>query len=458
MVQNYDSFTPKFSGFLSLFEQLPTHQVERAFFDTDLGRLYKAIPFTELARQVPVPPRQRSGLGRKAWLTVEGGIALLMLKHYLGVSDQMVINRLNHDWSMRLFCGLPLDGRKIRDLNLVSRWRVYLSKYLSIDNMQGILVNHWKPYMAETHVGMMDATVFESRICYPTDVKLLWESCSWVYKQSVQLCLRNRIRKPRFNFQGQQDRFLAYQRRRKRSRKKEKRLRQGLVKFLGRLLERLDQLCEQVSFPLKSDHDLTRLKTIRRLYYQQREHVEHPGKKIPDRIVSLHKPHVRPIIRGKEIKAVEFGAKVHLLQVNGINFIEHLSYDAFNEGTRLKQTIWLHQNYFGPCHQIAADKIYATNENRKYCKKNHIATCFVQKGRQGQYGDQASILRKELGRQRATALEGSFGNEKNHYLLDKIRARSQPTEIIWIFLGVMTCNAVQISRRIAQRKSKPKAA
>jgi len=458
MIQNYDSFTPKSSGFLSLFEQLPTHQVERAFFDTDLGRLYKAIPFIELASQIPVPPRQRSGLGRKAWLTVEGGIALLVLKHYLGVSDHMVIHRLNRDWSMRLFCGMPLDGRKINDLNLVSRWRVYLSQYLSIDKMQQVLASNWKPLMTETHVGMMDATVYESRICYPTDVKLLWESCSWLYKQSVQLCLRNRIRKPRFNFQGQQDRYLAFQRRRKRSRKKEKRLRQGLVKFLGRLLERFDQLCEQVSVPPKSDHEVTRLKTIRRLYYQQREHVEHPGKKITDRIVSLHKPHVRPIIRGKEIKAVEFGAKVHLLQVNGINFIEHLSYDAFNEGTRLKQTIWLHQKYFGSCHQIAADKIYATNENRKYCKKNHIATCFVQKGRQGQYGDQASILRKELGRQRATALEGSFGNEKNHYLLDKIRARNQSTEILWIFLGVVTCNAVQISKRIAYQSKKRKAA
>jgi transposase, IS5 family len=458
MIQNYDSFTPKSIGFFSLFEQLPTHQVEKAFFATDLGQLYKAIPFQELARQVPVPPRQRSGLGRKAWLTVEGGIALLVLKHYLGVSDHMVINRLNRDWSMRLFCGLPLEGRMIRDMNLVSRWRVYLSRSLSTDHMQRILVNHWKPYMAETHVGMMDATVYESRIGYPTDVKLLWESCSWIYKQSLQLCVRNRIRKPRFNFQGQQDRFLAYQRRRKRSRRKEKRLRQGLVKFLGRLLERFDQLSEQVNVPLTSEHDRTRLKTIRRLYYQQREHVEHPGKKIQDRIVSLHKPHVRPIIRGKETKAVEFGAKVHLLQVNGINFIEHLSYDAFNEGTRLKQTIWLHQSYFGACHQIAADKIYATNENRKYCKKNDIATCFVQKGRQGHYGDQASVLRKELGRQRATVLEGSFGNEKNHYLLNKIRARSQPTEILWIFLGVMTCNAMLISRRIAKRKNKSKAA
>lgn len=458
MTQNYTTFWPKSSNFFSLFEQLPPHQVERAFFETDLGRLYQTIPFKELAYRIPAPARERSGLGRKSWLGIEGGIGLQVLKHYLGLSDHMLINRLNMDWSMRLFCGMPLDGRKIRDKNLVSRWRCYLSDYLDIDRMQKVVVDHWKPLMEQTHVGMMDATVFESRISYPTDVKLLWGSCQWIYGQIVQACARHRKRKPRINYVRQQERYLENQRRRKRSRKREKRLRRSLVLFLGRLLERYDQLLESGSSHPLSDAQQIRLRTIRRLYAQQKEHIDYPGRKIQDRIVSLDKPYVRPIIRGKETKAVEFGAKVHLLQVDGINFIEHLSYDAFNEGIRLQQGIWLHQRYFGPCHQIAADKIYSTNENRKYCKKNHIATNFIPKGRQGKYRDQAAVLRKELGKQRATALEGSFGNEKNHYLLNKIRARKQPTEILWIFFGVMTSNAVQISRRMSKQRLKTKAA
>jgi len=59
-----------------------------------------------------------------------------------------------------------------------------------------------------------------------------------------------------------------------------------------------------------------------------------------NRIVSINKPYIRPIVRGKEVKSVEFGAKVNKIQVDGISFIEHLSFDAFNEGTRLKSTIW----------------------------------------------------------------------------------------------------------------------
>ena len=39
---------------------------------------------------------------------------------------------------------------------------------------------------------------------------------------------------------------------------------------------------------------------------------------IPDRIVSVSKPYVRPIVRGKEVKSVEFGAKCNNIQMDGI--------------------------------------------------------------------------------------------------------------------------------------------
>ncbi|MEO8147913.1 MAG: hypothetical protein ABI723_09770 [Bacteroidia bacterium] len=37
-------------------------------------------------------------------------------------------------------------------------------------------------------------------------------------------------------------------------------------------------------------------------------------------------------------------------------------------------------------------------------------------------------------------MEGSFGNEKNHYLLQKSRARAEATDIAWIFFGMMSAN------------------
>jgi hypothetical protein len=61
-------------------------------------------------------------------------------------------------------------------------------------------------------------------------------------------------------------------------------------------------------------------------------------------------------------------------------------------------------------------------------------------------------MRSVLSTVRATVLEGSFGNEKNHYLLSKVKAKTQATEIAWIFFGMMTANASIISKRMQQHK------
>ena len=68
------------------------------------------------------------------------------------------------------------------------------------------------------------------------------------------------------------------------------------------------------------------------------------GRKVSDRIVSIDRHYVRPIARGKETKSVEFGAKVNNIQIDGISFIEHLSFKAFNEGIRLKEASALKSN------------------------------------------------------------------------------------------------------------------
>ena len=63
--------------------------------------------------------------------------------------------------------------------------------------------------------------------------------------------------------------------------------------------------------------------------------------------MSVSKPYVRPVVRGKEVKSVEFGAKCNNIMVDGISFIEKLSFNAFNEGTRLRHCVKMHRRLFG---------------------------------------------------------------------------------------------------------------
>ena len=85
-------------------------------------------------------------------------------------------------------------------------------------------------------------------------------------------------------------------------------------------------------------------------------------------------------------------------------------------------------------------------------KENGIQTSFVKRGRPfSEEKKGKDIVRQELARMRATALEGSFGTQKEHYDLRRVKARTKQTEILYIFFGIHTANVVQLADRIEQR-------
>ena len=122
---------------------------------------------------------------------------------------------------------------------------------------------------------------------------------------------------------------------------------------------------------LREKH-VIRLIYIKEVYRQQKYMFDNNTNTVAERIVSLFKYYIRPIKRGKETKAVEFGAKVAMSQVDGIDLIDRLSFNAFNESTELKSSIIKHEQRFGACRQVGVDAIYGTNENRKWMKNKKI--------------------------------------------------------------------------------------
>lgn len=129
----------------------------------------------------------------------------------------------------------------------------------------------------------------------------------------------------------------------------------ALLYLLEKGLDQLQTLFNTYPQIQPSDHERQYLRTIKTVLQQQQFLTTHPAKELKNRIVSLPKQYVRPIIRGKENKRVEFGMKVHMLQVDGICMIDKMDFNAFNE-----------------LHQLGADRIYATNPNRKYLTKKRF--------------------------------------------------------------------------------------
>ena len=161
---------------------------------------------------------------------------------------------------------------------------------------------------------------------------------------------------------------------------------------------------------LLNDKQLDMLDTITKIYRQKKNHFESGDSResIPNRIVSVSKPYVRPIVRGKETKTVEFGAKCNNILIDGISFIEKLSFNAFNEGTRLKHCVSLSEKLTGvSVKKIRGDQGYSGNDKRTFCKENGIETSFTQKGRTGK-NEVKNATKRELARVRATAMEGAL--------------------------------------------------
>ena len=240
--------------------------------------------------------------------------------------------------------------------------------------------------------------------------------------------------RPRTKFLDVQKANLTYRKQRKHSRSQTRKITRRLLDLLGKILKEIREIerGNENAENLLTVREKSELEIITRMYRQQKNHFRNNDgrESIPNRIVSLSKPHLRPIVRGKEVKSVEFGAKVNNILVDGISFIEKLSFNAFNEGTRLMHCLKMHKRLFGvEAKKVGGDTGYAGTENRDYCKANGIQTSFVKRGRPfGEKKKEKDLVRKELAIVRATAMEGSFGTQKEHYDLRRVKARTKRTE------------------------------
>jgi hypothetical protein len=418
----------------------------KSFQQSELGMIYQAIPWSELVKSLKIRNNRK---GPDRIFSPQGMLALMFLKSYVGCSDRKLISYLNGNIDFQMFCGIFLGYERITNFKIVSDIRCELSKRLDIKILQSVLAGHWKPYLKEPNIMLEDATCYETSMRYPTNVKLLWESTEWSYKQLKLMCKYLKIRMPRNKYEEQWNKYNNYSHKRKKTHKETSKRTRSLLY----LLEKIIILLKEIENQYQQQLDLpgryyTNIKIIRKVLKQQQEIFE-TGKSVPDRIVSISKSYIRPIVRGKEVKAVEFGAKVNMIQFDGINFIEHLSFNAFNEGTRLVKSIRYGRSLFGKITHVSADDIYATNANRKYSTAAHIVTNFKRKGRAGKHEEHRRIISRELRKERTIRMEGSFGTEKEHYGLQKIKARTEKNEILWIFFGVHTANAVRIAKRLA---------
>jgi len=444
-IRNISEFQSNFS-FLSMADEYSIFLSR--FLKSDLGKIYSAIPWNAIVLTLGLKENRKGPLCQ---FSPRGKIALMFLKNYSGVSDKKLIEQLNGNIEYQFFCNIHLGSERIENYKIVSKIRTELSKSLNIENLQQCLYNHWKNHITDSSCMTMDATCYESNIRYPTDVKLLWESIEWSYAELKKHNKRYQLKHFRTKYTKWLKRYVNFSKMRRKTKKKRIPLTRALLKLLKKLNDRLQEIEIKYRYVGTKRYHKRRATIIKA--YKQQYVLFHENKYPKNRIVSIDKEYIRPIVRGKEKKPVEFGAKVHKYQLDGISFIEHIDFEAYNEGVRYKETIFKVQRMTRrKLKVVGADGIYATNKNRVFSTKNGIVTDFKRKGKAGRNENQRNQISKLITKERASRLEGSFGKDKEYYHLKRIKARTKENEILWIFFGIHVSNALEIGRRIYQNQ------
>ena len=176
---------------------------------------------------------------------------------------------------------------------------------------------------AITHYGQLivDATACPQDISFPTDLNLLndaREKSEELIDVLYQASLHKK--KPRTYRKVARQVYLKTAQKKIKSKKEIRSSIRIQLGYVSRNIKSiLDLLKAYRTIPLDA-RQYKYLLVIQTFYDQQAQMFKEKSHTIEDRIVSIHQPHVRPIVRGKTNAKVEFGAKINVSLIMDLPF------------------------------------------------------------------------------------------------------------------------------------------
>lgn len=392
-------------------------------------------------------------------------IGAMIIKHMCNLSDRETVQQIQENMYMQYFIGytsfsdeIPFDPslfvnfRKrlgIDQINEINEKILGLQS--SNDNDQSDFPGNASVQTQKedstsapiTHKGKLitDATACPQDIAYPTDLNLL-NDARVKSEQLIDILYdfsRHPV-KPRTYRKIARKEYLKTAQKKVKSKKEIRSANKKQLGYLKRNIKHIYSLLDTYSSIPLEKKDYKYLLVIQHVYRQQRYMHKNRTHSIEHRIVSIHQPHVRPIVRGKANAHTEFGAKINVSLMNGYAFLDELSWEAFNEGTFLIPAVNDYKKRFGYYpEEVMADKIYCNRTNRAELKKLGIR-----------------LRAKPLGRPKAVdvehvrpgernPIEGKFGQAKTAYGMNRIKARLQQTSESWIATIILVLNLVKLA-------------
>lgn len=453
-------------------------------------KLAASIPWDKLAN---VYYRKMNSYFGAPSLDARMVIGAVIIKHMLNIDDREVVAQIQENMYLQYFVGLsgftteePFDaslmvsiryrlGQEVMEAfnNLVLRQAGIIPKSCEensksengLKNPEDDLDNKIHnpevtdgetktkedeiPGLPNSGTLLVDATIAEQQIEYPTDLKMLNESREQLERIIEQICKAGSLHQPRMYKNNARKDYLRLAKKKKKTKKS---IRKGLraqLQYVARDLKHINKLLEQhASLRTALDkRDWKLLQVIHEVYRQQKQMYSEDKRSIEDRVVSLYQPHVRPMPRGKDRVQTEFGSKQLVMLKDGFAHVQKISWDNFYEGIHLRHCVEKYKDIYG-CYpeKVSVDGIFGNKENRRYLKEKGISFVGKQLGRPPKMSSsEKRKLQKEMAGR--NEIEGKFGQGKNSYGLQKIKARMKQTSESWILSIYFIMNLVKLSER-----------
>ena len=419
----------------------------------------QTIPWLEIEHRYAALFTNRKGNVAKP-LRLALGACIIQAEY--GYSDEETALQIQENPYLQYFCGYPgYDDEKLPfDPSLMVYFRKRLTPEVLGEINEMILreakARQSKEIKSEDHddsdhdsgqdgnsgTMIVDATCAPSNIRYPQDVSLLNEARENAEKLLDVLHDPTDGKKPRTYRKRARKDYLKYTRCRKHTAKM---TRKAIGKQLAYLRRDLDAIDGKLSLGKSlTTRQMERLDTICTIYEQQKYMYDNHTHSVPDRIVSVSQPFVRPIVRGKAGKPVEFGAKLDISVVDGWTRLECCSFDAYNEAGNLQAMVERFRAREGHYpSRILADKIYRNRENLSYCKERGIRLSGPALGRprKGDIRDKAQDYLDECER---VEVERRFSLAKRKCGMGLVTAKLQETAAHVIAMSVLVLNLRKI--------------
>jgi transposase, IS5 family len=458
-------------------------QTELAFIDFEMPfgkklnadnrwvKLGKLIPWQEFEE----PYQSRFGTTGNTAIPFRVALGSLLIKEHFGYSDDATVEQIQENPYLQFFIGYPeYKTEKPFDSSMMVHFRKRIGKDLlvsinericrekkkeSVDTNKDNDTDSTDKNTPKSGKLIIDATCAPEDMRHPNDVLLLNESRELTERVIDRLwdATKQGHKKPRTYRKKARKAFLSFIRKKKRTHSE---LRTGIRKqlqYVRRNLTSIEQMKAYAPLSVLDKCDYKKLLVVAEVYRQQKDlfaQLGNPHRSIADRIVSVCKPHVRPIVRGKAAVNTEFGAKISVSVIAGKVFLDKLSWDAYNESGDLKNQAEAYKARTGWYPEsIHADMIYRTQENRRYCKGLGIRLSGVALGRPpARDADRKERLRvqraDEIDR---IEIEGKFGVAKRRYSLDRIMTKLRETSEHAIALVFLAMNLDKILRDLLLR-------